>query len=614
MPLPGNSSDTKAKNIFFLIAIFALAMFLRMEFVKDYTNTNVFPVLERSDSYSYLLWAKDIACQDIPGNKAFMKWPFYAYFLSFLLWLFKNNIALVYLFQYILGSLNCVLVYFIAKKIFDEKIGFISALLCCCYGLFIFYDSLLVYTSLSLFLNSLLFLYILKIKECPGKKTLFLTGIFLGICTITQPNIALFGVIAAFWALKNSHPQRRNPVYNFSFFLFGFFVVVGLVTLRNYLLEKNFVLIAGNTGFNFYSGNNPQATGTFFCPDNISRNQQDMFRDARVIAGIESGKMLNTQEVSGFWFGKAGDFILKHPFSYLKLLFRKTVFVLGPREFVHDIEYRLISGKISIFKALFLDLRLILPFALLGIFLARKKSGNAALLYIALISLSVSIALFFVTARYRIMIVPYLMIFAGLGIFNIRQILRERRFVLLGVILILSLFLSRYSAYLENTDAHTANRMRVFDSHFMRAMEYKNSSRFQDAIDEFNLAYDILPKNTEPLLEAAGVYYRLGDFNAAEEKLKKALEINPFSVDAYYNLGLIYNKEKRFSRAKDMLQRAVFFDPEDVQAHFELGIAYKLSGDAEDARREFSFVLERLSCWRKEERRIIERELAVLDK
>lgn len=596
--------------------ILILAISLRFAYMTDYRNSNIYPVLEYSDSYSYFIWAKDISSGDLLGRGAFMKWPLYAYFLGFLFKFSKDNIAFVYLLQYILGAVNCVLVYFIGRKIFNEKSGFIAGLLCAWYGLFIFYDSLLVYTCLSLFLNSLLFLFILNIKDKPSKKKLFWAGVFSGICTITQANIVIFGILAILWVLRKNRLSWAKLLYDFSFFIFGLAIIIGGVALKNYLAEKDFVLIAGNAGFNFYSGNNPDASGTFFCPVNIGLNQEDMFRDSKVIANNKMGRNLNAREVSGFWFNKAIGFIREEPVKYLKLLLRKIAFVFSPKEFIHDIEYHFIAGKVRILKIMFMDLKLILPPALLGIFLGLRKFKESAPLYIALIALPVSISLFFVTARYRIVIVPYLMIFAGFGIFNLWEMLKNGKvfkFILLCAVLIaVSLLLNNLAMHLEKKASK--NNAIVFDYHFMKAMDYKNSSDYQSAIRELELAHKVQPDNQGTVLQAGAIYFRLNDFRAAEGKFRAALKISPLSVDAYYNLGLIYNKQKRFTEARDMLKQALLLDPENVGAHFELGVSCKSLGDTGCARKEFGIALEKINRWRIQERAIIERELIALGK
>ncbi|MFZ2603634.1 MAG: glycosyltransferase family 39 protein, partial [Candidatus Omnitrophota bacterium] len=429
------------KDILFILIIFIVAIALRIVYFNFYKDTNIFPILQASDSQSYYFWAKDIVSGDIWGSKAFMKWPFYAYWVALIFKAFGTNLVFIYSLQFVLGGVNCILIFLIAKKLFDRNIGLLAGLFSACYGLFIFYEGLLVYTSISLFLNSILFLWILYLKGPPRAKKLFCIGIFLGICVITQGNILIFGVLAMAWVLGNSKLEFKKKFYNFTIFLAGMSIIIGCVTLRNYLVEKDPVLITGNLGINFYLGNNPEATGTFFCPADITMNQDDMFRDSKIIAESNLRRRLSTSEVSSYWFNRAQSFIRQEPGKFLKLLMNKFIYVFIPREIVHDIEFNFIAGKLRFLKLNFLLLKFILPFGLLGMLLGLKNFHKNVLLYIILFSLSVSIAIFFVTARYRVMMVPYLLIFASFGIFSIRNTLRQKRYfnfcaLILAVILI----------------------------------------------------------------------------------------------------------------------------------------------------------------------------------
>lgn len=574
------------KDILFILIIFIVALALRAIYFNLYRDTNIFPILQASDSESYYFWAKDIASGDIWGNKAFMKWPFYAYWLALIFKAFGTNLASVYSLQFVLGGINCILIYLIAKKIFDHKIGLLTGLFSAYYGLFIFYEGLLVYTSISLFLNSILFLWILYLEDPPDARNLFWIGIFLGICVITQGNILIFGIPAIVWVLGNSKLKLNKKFYNFIIFLAGMSIIIGSVTLRNYLVEKDHVLITGNLGINFYLGNNPEATGTFFCPADITMNQDDMFRDAKIIAESDLRCRLSTSQVSSYWFNRAQSFIRQEPGRFLKFNF--------------------------------LLLKFILPFGLLGMLLGLKNFHKNALLYIILFGLSVGIAIFFVTARYRVMMVPYLLIFASFGIFSIWNTLRQKRYnsfcaLILVVILIFQL-LNYASVYANQNIDGLKNNLSIYEYHLNRASAFERNLNFQQAIKELNEASQLDPRNRRAIFKLGIIYCKTYDFKSAEEKFKEVINISPNCFDAYYNLGYIYNQQIRFQEAKQMLEKATSLDAQDFRAHFELAMAKKSTQDNQGARKELLLALKNVNRWRKVDREIIEKELSILGK
>lgn len=598
------------KDILPVLIILFSALAVRFFYYFDYKQSVVYPVLEHSDSDAYRSWAKDNACGDFLRGKAFMKWPFYAYFLGLWFFVFGENIPLVYFLQFTLGALNCILIYLIAKKIFNRPTAFIAGILSSLYGLFVFYEGLLIYTSLSLLLNSLLFLCILKIRDHPTGKKLFFLGLYLGICTLTQANILIFGILAVIWALwvKRKIACNDNSFRFFLSFFAGLILIIGSVTLRNYLAEKDFVLVAGNIGFNFYSGNNPEANGTFWTPGQITLNQEDMFRDARVIAENESGRKLKTSQVSAFWRKKAANFIIDHPQDAIKLFFRKLSYAFSPREYIHDIEFNVLAERISIVKAMLMNMYFILPFAFLGMITALKRLKEAALLYLAVLILSLSIAVFFVTARYRLVLAPYLIIFAGYSVFSLWQDIQEKkyfRFALFSVFpgLVFILF---------NIQQASARPMSAFDRYFNRGLQYEIDTHYAAALREFTLAQSIEPKSRRPAFRLGVIYYKLHDLKRAEENFKKALEADPISVDTYYNLGFIYSEELRYAEAQEMFKKAIALYPDQPKTHYQLGLVYKELGDLKAAKKEFEIALRQTNRWRRLDRGIILKEILPL--
>jgi hypothetical protein len=611
-----HDNQLKTQDLLFILVIFTAALILRILYLSDYVRTDIYPVLYGSDSHSYLQWAKDIASGDLWGTKAFMKWPLYAYFLGVLLKISRGSIAFVYSIQLFLGAINCVLVYFIAKTMFNRIVGFIAALLCVWYGLFIFYDSLIMYTSLSLLLNSLLFLFILNLKDL-NFKNLFLIGIFLGLCTITQANIIVFGILAILCILWQKRISFAKFIYNLSFFLFGLSLIVGGVTLKNYLAEKDFVLIAGNIGLNFYLGNNPEAKGIFHAPAYLTPGQDWMFRDTRIIAEMETGRDLKTSEVSRFWFNRGMQFIKSNPKDYLSLVFKKFVYLFSPKEYIHEMEYYIIADRIRVFKILFMDLRFILPFCILGMLLSLRKLKDTFLIYLFLIALSPSIILFFVTARYRMAMVPILSIFASVGIFNIWETFLKRKYVKFAFLcagILLVYILLNYHMLGQHKAATGKENYSIYDSHFIKVIAYESKSDYQNALPEAELAHKIQPDNQYVTFTLGSIYYQMNNFTAAEKMFKEVIRVSPVFVDAYYNLGLLYNKQRRFDEAEAILKKALFLDPTDAGVRFELGRAYKAMGKFQQAREEFSLAFDKLNRWRTEEKSMVEKELAEMNR
>lgn len=600
------------KDIYFSLFIFLFAVCIKIFYFTDFKLTQVYPILPYSDSFYYFSWAKDIAAGDILGSKVFMKWPLYGYFLGGWFKLFGDNVSAVFLFQFLLGAFNCVLVYFIGSRLFNSVVGAIAALICACYGLFIFYESQLVYVSLSLFLNFILFICFLFARKGMSPKKMFFLGIVLGLATLAQSNIIVFGLLGCVWLIWENRSNLKSKIFYFISFSIGLGIIVGVVGIRNYFVERDIVPLTGHLGLNFYLGNGPEATGKFHVPDYITPEQEGMFKDGQFIAESQTQRRMKPSEVSVFWFKKSFAYIRTNPLGYLKLMGKKIAYLFLPDEPNHDAEYSLLTGKIRAFNFLFTDLRFILPLFFAGLILGAGELKKNILLYLITFSFAFTIITFFVTTRYRVMMVPFMSLFAGLAAYEIFVFLKKRKFLVflawiffLGATFILLNLSSRLMAKNEEN-------LSPYFLHFYKGVRFLDRQDFGDAILELNAACKINPNRKNAFISLGSAYYGVGNFIQAEDSYKQAVKIAPYAIDAYYDLGILYNNQKRYSEAKEALKKAVMLDPEDAAAHYELGKTFQALGDIAHSRDEFRQAQAKINRWRIQERKIIEAAIADL--
>jgi tetratricopeptide (TPR) repeat protein len=75
----------------------------------------------------------------------------------------------------------------------------------------------------------------------------------------------------------------------------------------------------------------------------------------------------------------------------------------------------------------------VLPFALLGMFVVRRNFKNHAPLFFFFIAHFTALLLFFVNARYRLIVVPVLLVYSGAALAWIFEKLRKKAWLKLGV-------------------------------------------------------------------------------------------------------------------------------------------------------------------------------------
>ncbi|MEW5758412.1 MAG: glycosyltransferase family 39 protein [Candidatus Omnitrophota bacterium] len=580
--------------------------------MQDYLTTSIFPFALNSDSQEFFRWAKDIVYGDFLNHKAFMKWPLYPYILAGIFKISGIKLSVVYYLQFIIGVLSSVLVYFISKEFFNKEASFLAGLLTATYGLFIFFESLAVYTTISILLNLIILFIFIKTKDDLNGLKLFWIGVLSGIATILQGNIIIFASCACLWLLIINKNKLHIIIFRFISFIIGALFIISLTVIHNYLVEKDFVLIQGNAGINFYIGNNHNANGIFYCPDEFSASQEGIFRNARIIASYNVGRQLKTSEVSFYWFKRGIVSICREPFRHLLLIIKKLGLVFSPYEYTNEVEFYILRENVDILKYLPSNLIFIFPFIITGVLFGIKNFKKLALLYIFLVSIAISITIFFITSRYRIIITPIFIIFASYGLTNWIYVIKKKKyFIVFTCLLLLAYGLlfcdsSWYKKSLIQSDD--------FESYMFIASRLYNDGQYYNAFIELRKALMIRPDNQRALFLAGELSFYLRNLKEANKYWLRLIEINPLASEAYYSLGFIYNEQFRFKDAVVMFQKTLSLDPENKLAYYQLGLAYKGLDKKEEAKNVFTIGLTKLNASDRLKQEIIKKELELLRK
>jgi hypothetical protein len=142
-------------------------------------------------------------------------------------------------------------------------VGIVSGVIACFYAMLILYDAHLLITSLAVFLDLVLIYLLLRAGKRPKAANWFYCGIILGLSAIARPNILVFVPFILIWMLYRFRAKLvpKAILTRWIILCAGALLIITPVAVRNYLVGKDLVLIAWQGGYNFYLGNNPQATG-----------------------------------------------------------------------------------------------------------------------------------------------------------------------------------------------------------------------------------------------------------------------------------------------------------------------------------------------------------------
>ena len=599
------------------IIICVLALLLRVVYLLQIVfNDPLFfhPIM---DALYHHNWAISILKGGWLAKEVFFRAPLYPYFLAILYKIFGINFLIPRIFQLLIGTLNCLIIQKIATRIFNKKVGDVAGIIATSYPLLIYFDLELLMPTILIFLILVGFYLILENVEKPASRfNWFLIGVVWGFAVITRPNVLLFLIFLPFWLRQRLKERTGLAVISG---IIGVVVVIAPITIRNYAVGREFVPIAWQAGINFYIGNNPHADGITAIIPGTRKSWWGGFYDARKIAEKELGRNLKCSEIDRYWLSKGMEFIKENPLQEAALLLKKAYLYLGGLEISNNRDiYFFIQKtylKYFIFKLPFFQFPfgILLPLSLLGVWYAYKQKKDISLLLLFLVTYSASFIAFFICSRYRLGIIPFLIILAGYSIISLMAKIREGgvRYFISFLILFVPIFLffngnlfklkqsnpaldyltlagAEYEGENYEKAIYYLHRALHYNRDYAEALTllgsiYKRMGKLDQAISYFKNAMNSDPKQPEPYLNLGNIYAEMGDLDMARKYYNKAIEHDPYSARAYNNLGNIYFSYGNFNRALYYYKKASKLEPNYPSPLYHMGFIYLKLGDTQKA-------------------------------
>ncbi len=546
------------------LIIFIIALLLRLIHLWMILDSPYFssPILDASH-FDRQAW--DMARGNAPSGSAFFQAPLYPYLLALLYVLFGHSYLAPRLFQAVLGAVSAWLVYRLGSRIYDRRIGFIGGLIFALYGPLIHYSGQLLITTLFVFLVCL-FLWVFDLlKERPSPGNYFAAGVLLGAAALARPNILIFLPFALVWIFF----RLKNRGSGMLFFITGLLILILPVTARNYLAEKDFVLISSQAGVNFYMGNNAWATGRSAWVPGTSKNWwEEGYFQQREIAEREAGHPLKSSQVSTYWWNRSLEEIRQDPPGWLNLMLRKIRYLFSGYE-LSDTEDIYYQRRFSpLFALLMWDgvidfpFGILLPFALLGLALSenRKQQGHLILFQF---SYAVGLILFIITSRYRLPLVPVLAIWAAAGLVLPVRLVRRGQIsrhipTFLGFILLL---------VLVNRNPVRSQVTPLFDGAINLGNKYLDLHDDRRALEAFEEASSLDSASVRAAFGMGVALLNLGRMDEARDQFARAVRLDPAMVKARTNLGRILQQQGDLAGAQRQFDAALKLDSTNVYAH-----------------------------------------------
>ncbi len=538
--------QSQGKKLLAVSLIFAVALIYRLIYIHQFSQYPIFSILDIDQEY-YHFWAKRIAAGDLmSGSEVFEMTPLYAYMLGFFYKFISTDIFTLKVVQSIAGSLSAVMIFFLAGRVFKSfAVAVVAGLMAAIYAPFVHYDNMVMKTFLTVFFSvaSLIFLY--RGEERSSLLDALLAGASIGLLALVRENAILLigGVIVwFFFRLKAREALKSSGV-----FLAGFFLVISPVAIRNYAVSGDFVLITAGGGEVFYIGNNPEADGTYKAPPFLKtlhpfKEHEEFRQEAERLTGLE----LTRKESSDFWFGQGLNFIKENPGQFTWLIYRKFVMFWNFYERPDNLNFYFMKTLASSLNY-GITYGVLAPLGILGLFLSLRDWRKNSLLYIFLLVYLASMLLVFNFARFRIPIVPVIMLWAAFALVWLYERAKVRDWKKAGAaIAVLVLLFIGVNCRFDGVRPYS---------------------------DFFDTEYHKMGK----------AYLQLDRLKEARENYEALIRVNPSNVFGYAGLARVAMKENRNEDAVAELEKGLGVEPQNAGLYMLLATAYNNLGETEKA-------------------------------
>jgi len=354
------------------------------------------------DARWHMLWAEAVSNGDLFIYAPFFRAPLYPWILGGWFSLFGPGVLSGALLSLAAGAGTVVLLHRTGLAFTSRGAAFLIAALWAIWGTALVYQGFMLIEPLYMFLLCAAFSALCRRPDSPAPWFL------LGLACIARPGAVLLLPVS----IMMFRPRVRSWA--------AWFLPVVSVWAVNAFHGDPGTVISSQGGINFYVGSGPDADGvTAFAPAGRREPSGELpYVDnvwAASLAPLSTDAVPST--VSSYWTRLTLEHIVSSPAGHVLLLCRKALFLLSPVEIPcnYDAYYMgrisplagvLVTGPPLAFPGLLLWL--LLP----GALMAGRVGEHEKRVLAWVLTLAAGLAPFFITARFRLPMIPFVLLFA----------------------------------------------------------------------------------------------------------------------------------------------------------------------------------------------------------
>ena len=468
---------------------------------------------------------------------AYWKPPLYDYFLGIHHALFGGGLWPARISQILLDGCSCILAFALARRLISRRAGIAVAAVIGLWGPLIYFSSVHVSTSLVIFLELCVLLLALRAQSEPSRMRWLDVGVALGLLATARAETLLLAPWLAGWLWLSLRPvARRERAGWVGMLAVGLVVVLAPVGLRNALYARDPVLISANGGINLFIGTEPEYRGVIGVRPGP---EWELLMRAPIDVGYYT-----ESERSQYYARKARALIASDPGSWVAHMVRKLGHVWHGRELASNRDIYTVRSESFVLASLlwstpvlFFPFGLLAPLALVGMAISWSQRRKSRFLIGFVAVQCAAMMLFFVTGRFRLAMLPVLVLFAAESVSWAFDCVRDKRTRVLafaaGIALLLFALTNLAVVLRADPDAYES-KLRAEEHYFRGTVLGNDMGRPEEAKVELHQALALEPDFVAIAYNLAQLYEKGGDHATALRLFRKALVITERSPAERY--------------------------------------------------------------------------------
>jgi Flp pilus assembly protein TadD len=611
-----------------MLLVFLLALAVRLLYLIDSADLPTFhqPIV---DAETYDAMARSALANGRFSDPFFWQPFFYPAFLVFIYAGTGGSLLAAKLAQLLVGSLTCVLIARLARRLqLSPRATLAAGLIGALYGPLLFYDAELLSTTWAAFWAIALVVSACDARDIPSPRHFLVFGLVAGFSILTFPPFVPVTALVAAWLLwpRPSPPTPRPPapsprltrltrLLHAATLAAGLLLVTLPVAMLNRHTTGNFSCLPYSGGINLYIGNNPTRDLTLRIRPGWEWDNLTLL-PARY--GIPPGP-----QTSRFFNRQVFAYVRQQPVHFLRGLATKTIQFFSPRELPRNVDLYVLRDWSVLMQALVwrigdwgFPFGILLPLAAIGLWSHRRRLPFP--LAAMLILYPAAVILVFPSARYRTPIIPLMIPTAVAGLLALADWRRNRPrtfWAALASGALASALLAIPGPFPQEQNHYRAEMFYCLGGQQLRnglnddairllqtsldlepgqpdalnsmGLALERTGKAANAEDFYRKAVAANPRNLTARTNLAGALYRRQDYAAAETVYRQAADLAPRNAMVRQQLAMCLIQQNRMPEAIAPLYEALEIDPNDAPTHNNLGSALNHTGQISEALKHF---------------------------